>query len=103
MTWGGAGDEAGQFVVPFGVGVAPNEEVFISDQFRVQKFGPDGSFLSSLGDRLNGEFAEPSDVAVDSKGNLYVIDSIRRRIRKYADLSTPVLVPTWGRLKLLYR
>ena len=84
------GDDTGP---PLGIGVAANEEVFVSHR-KVQKFASDGSFLSSLGGGLNGEFAEASDVAVDPQGNLYVIDSIRRHVRKYVDLTTPARAAT---------
>jgi len=45
--------------------------------FRVQKFGPDGSFLQRIGQAGNvlGTFARPKGLAVDRDSNLYVVDA----------------------------
>jgi sugar lactone lactonase YvrE len=50
---------------------------------RVQKFGPDGTFKSSLGRQGQGpgEFYYPSWLAVDDKGFLYVSDPNNQRIQ----------------------
>jgi DNA-binding beta-propeller fold protein YncE len=51
--------------------------------FRVQLFSPEGSCLGtvgSLGDGY-GNLEKPKGVAVDSKGHIYVVDSIKDSVK----------------------
>ena len=62
----------------------------------INKFAPDGTFLSGwgTGGTGNGEFAGASGIAIDPSGNVYVIDSGNDRIQKFS--STGIYVAQWG-------
>ena len=53
---------------------------------RIQKFDRDGKYFTQWGSRGNGngQFNNPSGIAVDSLGNVYVADSGNNRIQKFA-------------------
>src|SRR3954468_16767605 len=77
---------AGTVRQPNGVGVDPSTgQVIVADTLddRVNTFKESdgtvvGSPLSNLG--ADGDFNDPSDVAVDSHGNRYVIDTFNSRV-----------------------
>jgi DNA-binding beta-propeller fold protein YncE len=89
--WGGPfamdifGPFNGWFATVTAVAVGPEGNVFVADFYnhRIQKFAPDGTFLSSFGKRGNGpgEFAYPIDIAVTADGTLYVADFGNNRIQ----------------------
>ena len=71
--------------------------VYVSDRFRhqVYRFGADGLVTMIAGTGTRGfsgdggpgpaaELNTPSDVAVDDAGNLYIADSLNRRVRRVA-------------------
>lgn len=54
---------------------------------RVQRFTIDGEFLQGLGNGRGsgpGEFEAPHSLAVDRRGNIYVVDALNHRIQKFA-------------------
>ena len=69
----------GQFSYPTYVTLDASGNVYVSDTLnsRVQKFDPEGKFVTSFGQLGTnwGEFDKPKGVAVDSFGNVYVADS----------------------------
>jgi len=71
---GGAGSGDGEFLEPRGVAVDAAGRIFVADtgNRRVQLFGADGQWLSTLGTDLQ----QPCDVAVDSRGTVYVVDAV---------------------------
>jgi len=79
LIGGAAGGDLGQFNYPTYVTLDAKGNVYVSDTLnaRVQKFDPDGKFVTSFGQLGTnwGEFDKPKGVAVDSFGNLYVADS----------------------------
>ena len=63
---------------------------------RIQKFSPDGTFLTKWGScgSGNGQFYYPYGVAVDGSGNVYVADTDNYRIQKFSSDGT--FLTTWG-------
>ncbi len=73
-----------------GIAIDPDGNIFITDMFRVRKITPDGVITVVAGsgkplseDGIGGDasFFQPSGIAVDGKGSLYVVDGYRT-IRK---------------------
>jgi tripartite motif-containing protein 71 len=77
--WGSSGDGDGQFSYPFGIAVDQNKNVYIGDvgNTRIQVFDDSGIFVAKWGTPgyNPGQFSSDlADIAVDSKGNIYVTD-----------------------------
>ncbi len=53
---------------------------------RIQKFDSNGTFISKWGTpgTSEGQFEEPTGIAVDSLGNVYVVDRGNSRIQVFA-------------------
>ena len=109
-----SGSAHGWFKVATGVTVDETGNVFVVDFYnhRVQRFTQEGRFLVSVGvkgisprqsatrpaatqpatrpavqpasSHHGGRFDRPTDVAVDDKGNLYIVDFGNNRIQKFA-------------------
>jgi DNA-binding beta-propeller fold protein YncE len=89
---GRKGKGAGEMESPRGIAVGPNGDVLVADMMnnRVLRFGKDGHFKSVIGrptaikgKAKAGELEEPSGVAVDGQGNVYVADTWNGRIQKF--------------------
>ena len=65
-----------------------NGNVYVADtnNNRIQKFDPSGTFVAAWGTSGsgNGQFAGPTGVAADASGNVYVADQSNNRIQKFA-------------------
>ena len=77
----------GLFDYPSGIVADHHGNVYVADAWnhRVQKFAPDGAFITSWtawGDG-DGHFNLPAQVALDIKGNVYVAESENQRIQKF--------------------
>jgi hypothetical protein len=59
--------------MPSGIGMDSNTHKFQNDV--VKKFTANGILVKSWGSS-NGKFSDPNDVAVDSKGNVFVVDPV---------------------------
>lgn len=91
--WGSYGTGEGQFYDPRGVAVDEDGYVYVADeendsfqkQFRVQKFAPDGTFITTWGDygTGTGEFNYPKDLTVYCNGWVFVTDSYNYRVQKF--------------------
>ena len=89
-VWGASGSDDGEFdftTVDWGgydeaaIAFAPDGTFYVADpgNHRIQKFGPDRSFLTTWGSegREPGQFMTPIDLVVDGQGRVYVLDSDR--------------------------
>lgn len=78
-TWGGPGSANGQFDGPYGVTLDPAGNVWVADgrNHRLQKFDPNGKFLSAFGSygTANGQFVTPTWVSFDATGAFYVAET----------------------------
>jgi hypothetical protein len=105
--WGSSGNGDGQFVNPVAVAVDGSGNVYVTEEGsivtgggRVQKFTNSGVFITSWGSVGSGygQFDGAYGVAVDTSGNVYVIDRNNHRVERFD--STGKLIAMWGRLSL---
>jgi len=99
-AWGSSGTGNGNFSSPRGVAVDSAGNVYVADgnNNRVQKFTSVGTYISQLGCASgacssgtgNGQFISPYGVAIDSSGNLYVVDGGNNRVELFGDSTLPV-------------
>lgn len=90
LQWGSAGNGNGQFNDLDQIAIDSSGNVYVADygNNRIQKFKPDGSFITKwVADGASG-------IAIDSSGNVYVSDYDNCIIRKYTLSGTPIM--TWG-------
>ena len=77
----------GWFAVTTNVVVGPQGNVFVADFYndRVQKFAPDGTFLTAFGETGSGpgQFRHAIAVAVAEDGTVFVADFLNNRIEKW--------------------
>lgn len=78
-SWGGEGEDDGQFRYPATIDVDDKGNVYVVDTLnaRVQKFDSSGEHLQTIGKRGGkpGTFYRPKGVAVDASGQIFVSDS----------------------------
>ena len=101
--WGSHGTGPNQFRGPAGVAVDSAGAVYVADydpssfdNHRVKKFSSTGAFITQWGSfgSGDGQFREPTAVATDPAGNVYVADSGNHRIQRFS--STGAFVTKWG-------
>ncbi len=84
---GGDGTGPGQFKNPRGLAVDAKGFIYIADYHnaRIQKFAPDGSFVSMFGTKGEGEgeFKEPNSIVIDEAGNLIITDGLAHKMLKF--------------------
>jgi DNA-binding beta-propeller fold protein YncE len=104
-AWGGPGSGEGQFNfaclpdLTFGaVAFDAAGNIYVADagNHRIQKFGPDRSFLTSWGSAgfADDQFQCPAAVAVDGSGRVYVSDEGWGKIKVFDSDGT--WLATWG-------
>jgi tripartite motif-containing protein 71 len=85
--WGSSGDGDGEFSSPSGIAVAPNGNVYVTDNFndRVQYFTAQGSFLGAWGSEgsADGHLDGPVGIAVAPNGNVYVGEEYNHRVQYF--------------------
>src|SRR6266481_4501260 len=82
MFKGGRGTGKGEFDSPTAIAVDPNGNVLVADtnNGRVEKFSPTGTFVTSI-----GHFEAPNGIAIDRGGNIYVAEiGSKHRVQKLA-------------------
>lgn len=86
-TPGVTGEGNDTFNRPSGVAVAPNGEIFVTDgegpNNRVVRFSGDGGFIDAWGATGSepGNFRTPHDIAIDSRGRVFVGDRGNSRVQ----------------------
>lgn len=94
LKFGGGGPGDGEFSMAIGVAVDSAGSVYVTDHDTSPAVDRIQKFVSSLGGysyadqwgvngSTSGKFNEPSDVAVDSAGNVYVSDRKNHRVQKF--------------------
>lgn len=77
-------DENVAFNYPADVAVDKDGAIYVLDaaNARIQKFGPDGKYLATIGRKGQGpgEFIFPDAISFDKDGNLVVADSAQNRV-----------------------
>ena len=70
-SWGKVGVGPGEFHLPHGIAVGPDDRVFVCDREndRIQIFDPDGRYLAEWTD-----VQRPSQIAIDPEGYCYVAE-----------------------------
>ena len=88
MFDGGRGTERGQFDTPTGIAADGNGNILVADtnNGRIEKFSPTGTFLSEMGTKgsSTGQLGQPNGIAIDRMGNIYVADAGNHRVQKLA-------------------
>jgi DNA-binding beta-propeller fold protein YncE len=86
MFKGGRGTDKGQFDSPAGIAVDAIGNILVADtnNGRIEKFSPTGTFLSALGTKGTGhdQLGQPSAIAIDRTGNIYAADLSEHRVQK---------------------
>lgn len=93
-TLGGLGSEPGKFFSPNSLAL-DNNRLLVGDagNFRLQKIDLTGSALWTIGDESN-KFKNPADLALDSAGNIYILDQGHARVQKYS--ADGAWLASWG-------
>ncbi len=82
---GGSGD--GEFTIPHSIAFDSLGNMYVTDtdNHRVQKFTPDGQFISKWGTlgSGDGEFSHPEGIDIDSFGYVYVAATGNTHIQKF--------------------
>jgi DNA-binding beta-propeller fold protein YncE len=94
---GGRGSGKGQFDDPRGIAIDGAGNIFVADtsNARIQKFSPNGTFVTSMGTkgRGPGQLEAPTGIAIARTGKLYVADAGNHRVQKLAPDGT--LIAEW--------
>ncbi|MCH7719377.1 MAG: hypothetical protein IH988_00100 [Planctomycetes bacterium] len=86
-TIGGRGQEPGEFLMPSGVAVDRDRQVYVVDSLlcRVQVFDSTGTFVRQFGQpgQTAGSMARPRRIAVGPDGVIYVADALFNRVHMF--------------------
>lgn len=94
--WGGplalnfSGPFKSWFATVTSIAIGPDGNLFVADFYnhRIQKFAPDGTFLTSLGEAGNGpgQFRYAIAVAIGDDGTVFAVDYGNNRIEKWRSI-----------------
>jgi DNA-binding beta-propeller fold protein YncE len=94
MFDGGRGTNKGQFDGPTGIAIDPNGNVLVADtnNGRIEKFSPTGSYLTSMGIKGigYGQLGAPNGIAIDRAGNIFVADAAKHVVEKMTSDGTVI-------------
>lgn len=95
LMFGKAGSGHGEMQGPMGIAVSLSTgDIFVADtgNHRVQRFNRDGQFLGLIGapGGLYAPLKSPQAVAVDAGDNLFVADTVARRVVQYDPQGRPI-------------
>ncbi|MEK6948297.1 MAG: 6-bladed beta-propeller [Nanoarchaeota archaeon] len=86
-SWGSIGSGNGQFILPSGIDVDSNHNIYVSDMNNdnIQVFDSEGNFLRKWGSRgtSNNKLTSPRGLSIDSSNNVYVVDAGNFRVQKF--------------------
>ncbi len=92
--FGVPGDRAGEFNRAEGIGIGPQDQVFVADScnHRIQIFSREGKYLRTYGraGRAQGDLSYPCDVRVDAAGCQYVCEFGNSRIQIFDKQDRPL-------------
>lgn len=98
MRFGFFGSDKGQFFSPTFICTDAKGNIYAADDsnHKVNKFSPDGSFISSLGSygNLPGFLNRPNGVLCNYNNDLLICDSLNHRIQKLDGEGNPLT--SWG-------
>jgi len=93
----GAGEEQfevtpGQFEVTpdaraiGGIATNASGDVYVTSLDRVQEYSPSGAHIGGFGSSGsgNGQFQDPGAIAIDSSGNVWVLDTLNYRVQEFS-------------------
>jgi DNA-binding beta-propeller fold protein YncE len=90
----GRGSDRGQFDGPTGIAVDAGGNILIADtnNGRIEKFSPTGTFLDAIGIKGTGygQLGTPNGIAIDRTGNIYAADASRHVVEKLAPDGTTI-------------
>ena len=86
-SWGGLGNNAGEFNYPSDVAVDSNGFVFVADHnnYRIQKFDEHGNYITDWGVQgsLEGQFNDIAAITTDINDYVFVLDSSNRYLQAF--------------------
>jgi sugar lactone lactonase YvrE len=90
---GGKGTGEGEFENPRGLALDSAGNIFVADtdNARIEKFSPNGTYISTIGTKGGyGQLGQPNGLAVDGAGNIYIADVSTHSVRKLTPDGTPI-------------
>ena len=89
FKFGKAGTGIGELFQPTNLAIGPQGDIFVVDtgNYRVQRFTPEGTPVSSFGSvgQTLGSFARPKGIAIDRTGRIYVGDAAFQNVQIFND------------------
>ena len=93
-SWGSTGSGNGQFASPSGIGIDKSDMVFVADpgNGRIQIFDSERNYKTQFGKNIANPLVRPLDVAVDTIGNIYVINNVGNAIGRVPPENASMIV-----------